>query len=60
MKTCTICGKTFDPNAPLDNPSEQAGLHMARELYDDADQLCPQCLANRGTLGMMYCTEFYG
>jgi len=60
MKTCRICNQSFDPDTPLDDPSEQAGLFLARELYDDADELCPQCLANRGKLGMMYCTEFYG
>jgi hypothetical protein len=33
---------------------------MARELWDDAGELCPECLANRGTLGMMYCRELFG
>ncbi len=58
MKTCTVCKKPFDPNAPLTDPAEEAGLFMAREIYGDADDLCPACLANRGRLAMMYCREY--
>jgi len=58
MKTCSICGQEFDPAQEATAPAEQAGAFMARELYGDADQLCLQCLANRGRLGMMYLHEF--
>jgi hypothetical protein len=60
MKECKVCGKSFDPEAPASDPAEEAGAFLARELYEDAGELCPGCLASRGTLGMMYCREFYG
>jgi hypothetical protein len=60
MKRCTICDGVFDPAAPIADPAAEAGVFMARELYADADQLCPRCLANRGVLGMMYCRELDG
>ena len=59
MKICKICGKSFDPEEPLDDPAQEAGAFLARELWGDAGDLCPRCLANRGTLGMMYCREFH-
>jgi len=59
MKICKICGKSFDPEEPLDDPAQEAGAFLARELWGDAGELCPRCLANRGTLGMMYCREFH-
>lgn len=58
MKICKICGKSFDPEEPLDDPAQEAGAFLARELWGDAGELCPKCLANRGMLGMMYCREF--
>lgn len=60
MKVCTVCAAPFDPEAPYSDPAEEAGAFLARELYGDAGDLCPRCLANRGTLGMMYCREFSG
>ena len=57
VKSCKICGKTFDPDQPLNDPAQEAGAFMARELWQDAGELCPTCLANRGVLGMMYCRE---
>lgn len=60
MKVCSVCAATFDPEAPPTDPAQEAGAFLAGELYDDAGELCPGCLANRGTLGMMYCREFYG
>ena len=60
MKTCAVCGKAFDPERPPATPAEEAGAFMARELWADAGELCPECLANRGTLGMMYCRELFG
>lgn len=58
MKACSICKKEFDPEAKGNDPAEQAGAFLAEALYDDAGDLCPTCLANRGMLGMMYCREF--
>ncbi|MDY0269892.1 hypothetical protein [Trichloromonas sp.] len=59
MKICAVCGKEFDPDRPPETPAEEAGAFMARELWDDVGELCPECLANRGTLGMMYCRELF-
>lgn len=58
MKTCSLCQARFDPTSRTADPATEAGLFLARELYDDADDVCPRCLTNRGTLGMMYCREF--
>jgi len=60
MKRCSVCGCEFDPASPMPDPAMEAGAFMARELYGDADELCPLCLANRGVLGMMYCRELDG
>jgi rubredoxin len=57
VKACKICGKSFDPEQPPGDPSQEAGAFLARELWQDAGELCPVCLASRGTLGMMYCRE---
>jgi hypothetical protein len=58
MKKCTICGKIFDPDSAAQTPAGEAGEFMAREIWGDAGELCPACLASRGILGMMYCSEF--
>jgi hypothetical protein len=58
MKRCTVCGQAFDPAAAANDPAQEAGMFLARELYGDAGELCPSCLASRGVLGMMYCREF--
>jgi hypothetical protein len=58
-KICTVCHKEYDPGQQPSSPAEEAGAFMARELWDDAGDLCPACLANRGTLGMMYCRELF-
>ncbi|PLX86234.1 MAG: hypothetical protein C0617_01225 [Desulfuromonas sp.] len=60
MRTCTVCGKDFDPDRAASDPAEEAGAIMAREQWGDDGQLCLTCLASRGTLGMMYCREFSG
>ncbi|MHB1397183.1 MAG: hypothetical protein ACYDAI_09050 [Trichloromonadaceae bacterium] len=60
MKDCSICGQTFDPEQKPLCPDQEAGVFLAAELYNDVGQLCLACLGNRGKLGMMYCTEFYG
>lgn len=60
MIPCKVCRKPFDPDQPPSTPEQEAGAFLAAELYGDSGRLCPDCLANRGKLGMMYCTEFYG
>jgi hypothetical protein len=60
MKGCSVCGGEFDPAAPIVDPAVEAGAFMARELFADAGELCPRCLASRGVLGMMYCRELDG
>lgn len=60
MSECTLCGKSFDPGFSVSDPAVEAGLLMAKELYGDGDTLCQDCLASRGKLAMMYCSEFYG
>ncbi|BCR06100.1 hypothetical protein DESUT3_31690 [Desulfuromonas versatilis] len=60
MKQCRICQADFDPQAPLEDPAQQAGAILAEQQYGDAGQLCPDCLASRGRLAMMYCREYYG
>jgi hypothetical protein len=60
MKTCIVCDRSFDPDQPPADPSQEAGAFLAAELWHDAGELCPACLANRGLLGMMYCRELSG
>ncbi len=58
MKDCRLCQTPFDPAAPVTDPAVEAGLFLAREFYGDGGELCHECLASRGRLGMMYCREF--
>jgi hypothetical protein len=58
VKICSVCRKEFSPDQQPTEPAEQAGVFFAREMYDDAAQLCLQCLASRGQLGMMYLREY--
>ena len=60
MKTCSVCGKPFDPAVEPTTPAQEAGAFLAREVYGDCGEVCLDCLANRGTLGLMYCREFDG
>ncbi len=60
MIACKVCQQLFEPEQPPVTPDQEAGAFLAVELYGDSGQLCLDCLANRGRLGMMYCTEFYG
>jgi rubredoxin len=54
MISCRHCGKDFDPeNLPMDN-DVQAGLILAKEKFADDGKVCPDCLASRGRLAMMY------
>ena len=54
---CIVCGSAFSP-APPATPAEEAGAFLALERFGDAGKLCSRCLAARGTLAMMYCSEF--
>ena len=53
MKTCTICNNNYDENI---SPSTfiEAGEWLSDEFWQDAGELCPQCLENRAKLAMMY------
>jgi len=55
MKTCTVCQKDFDPDNSGDDPAVEMGAFLGENVLKDDEVLCPQCLANRGMLGMMYC-----
>jgi hypothetical protein len=57
VKICSVCKQEFDPNQIPGTPAEEAGAFMAKEMWQDAGDLCPACLAARGVLGMMYCRE---
>ncbi|PLX92606.1 MAG: hypothetical protein C0621_09230 [Desulfuromonas sp.] len=57
MKTCVICKSEFDPEISPSTTAEEAGLHMARDVYNDAGEVCLSCLSSRGELTMMYCRE---
>ena len=59
MKTCRLCGKAFDPTRELHAPAELAGQLLAEREYGDAGELCPDCLASRGRLAMMYRTDCF-
>lgn len=55
-----MCGKAIEPLGEVHDPAVEAGLILSREVYGDGETLCRECLAGRGRLAMMYCTEFYG
>ncbi len=54
MILCRHCGEEFDPDNLPNDASVQAGLILAAERYDDAGQVCANCLSSRGRLAMMY------
>lgn len=54
MKLCPICKKEFDAEEAARSPYAEAGEWLAGEVWDDAGQLCQQCLENRARLVMMY------
>jgi hypothetical protein len=56
MKLCTVCGGEFSEDEPLSHFA-QAGEWLAEEVWQDAGELCPTCLENRGKLAMMYLHE---
>ncbi len=53
IKVCRICNDEFDESA-VASPLGQAGEWLAAEVWQDAGELCPRCLENRGRLAMMY------
>ncbi|MEI6824173.1 MAG: hypothetical protein WCK54_01175 [Desulfuromonadales bacterium] len=57
MKTCTMCKKEYDEQAPRSEYAE-AGEWLAGEVWQDAGELCNLCLENRARLVMMYGHEF--
>jgi len=59
LKECRLCQKAFDPDQPLSDPAALAGQHLAEQDYGDAGLLCPDCLASRGRLAMMYRTDCF-
>lgn len=54
MKICTVCKVEFDETAELTGPYQEAGEWLAGEVWQDAGELCSQCLENRARLAMMY------
>lgn len=56
---CVLCQRLFDPDQPLTDPAEIAGLHLARQEYGDAGKVCSACLASRGRLAMMYRSDCF-
>lgn len=59
MKTCRLCSSEFDPDQPLTEPAQLAGQLLAKEDYGDEGELCPDCLASRGRLAMMYRSDCF-
>lgn len=59
MKECLLCGKMFDPEQQLTDPAQIAGQLLAEEDYGDVGKLCPDCLASRGSLAMMYRSDCF-
>lgn len=59
MKTCHLCNKSFDPDQVLTDPAQLAGQLLAQEDYGDDGELCPDCLASRGRLAMMYRSDCF-
>lgn len=59
MTFCRLCKKEFDPDQTLTDPAEIAGQLLAREDYGDEGELCPDCLASRGRLAMMYRSDCF-
>lgn len=59
MKECLLCYKEFDPDQALSDPAQVAGQHLAEQDYGDAGKLCPDCLASRGRLAMMYRSDCF-
>jgi hypothetical protein len=56
-RICSICGTEFNEEAAKSAFAE-AGEWLAGEVWQDAGELCPRCLENRGRLAMMYLHEY--
>jgi hypothetical protein len=54
-----MCLKEFDPEQILTDPAQLAGQMLAKEDYRDEGELCPDCLASRGRLAMMYRSDCF-
>ena len=52
MKVCSICKQDFDETGERSEYA-QAGEWLAGEGWQDAGELCSQCLENRARLVMM-------
>jgi len=59
MKECKLCRRRFDPEQKPSDPAQVAGQLLAEEEYGDAGLLCPDCLASRGRLAMMYRSDCF-
>ncbi len=59
QRPCLLCKRLYDPDQPLADPAELAGLHLAEQEYDDVGKVCPSCLAGRGRLAMMYRSDCF-
>ena len=57
MKVCSICKQDFDETGERSEYA-QAGEWLAGEVWQDAGELCSQCLENRARLVMMYCPDY--
>ncbi|MBT0664102.1 hypothetical protein KI809_07280 [Geobacter pelophilus] len=53
MKRCSICHAEYDEAAD-DSLFAEAGEWLSEEFWQDAGELCRQCLENRAKLAMMY------
>ena len=53
MNTCRICGTSYEKKESATAFGE-AGEWLSEEFWQDAGELCPQCLENRAKLAMMY------
>ena len=51
---CRHCGAEFDPENLPNDAAVQAGQILAEERYNDAGEVCGNCLSSRGRLAMMY------
>ena len=57
MKNCSICKQDYDETGERSEYA-QAGEWLAGEVWQDAGELCSQCLENRARLVMMYCPDY--
>jgi hypothetical protein len=53
VKSCSICGSEYREQS-AESVFAEAGEWLSEEIWDDAGELCTQCLENRARLVMMY------